>query len=80
MSLMFKKSDINFNNFEFKEGDIIKVRFYDQYKFINIFEGKCLLKRKTDENMFVTLQNRNKGIYFSFFLNSPLLVALFKKN
>lgn len=80
MNFFFKKSIVNFNNFDFKEGDIIKVRFYDQHKFMNIFEGKCLVKRKADQNMFVILHNKNKGVYFSFFLNSPLLVALFKKN
>lgn len=76
---MFKKSLINYNNFEIKKGDTIKVKFYDQYKFMNVFEGKCLIKRKADNNMFVVLHNKNKGVYFSFFLNSPLLVALFKK-
>lgn len=73
----YKKS--NFNNDLFKVGFRLKVRYYDQYKRLHLFEGVCVRSYSISNDIFVTLYQKQKGFYFSFFVNSPLIVGIFKK-
>jgi len=80
MNLFFDKN-ININmDYKFVVGDLLKVKYFDEYKYLHFIEGVCLLKRKTKRgDLYVLVYDKTKGFYFSFFLNSPLVVSIFKK-
>lgn len=76
-SYFYKK--LNYNNNLFQVGSRLKVRYYDQYKRLHLFEGVCVRSYRVANDIYITLYQKQKGFYFSFFLNSPLIVAIFKK-
>lgn len=57
-----------------------KIKYYDQFKYVHFLEGKCVTKRKSANTYFVMLYSKNKGLFFSFFYNSPLILSLEKIN
>jgi hypothetical protein len=63
---------------KFFVGDRIKVNYYDQYKYLHTLEGKCVKKRKVADTYYVVVYEKNKNFYFSFFLNAPLILSVFK--
>jgi hypothetical protein len=65
---------------DFKKQDSLLVKYYDQFKYIHIIEGKCLIKRKTkNKDLFVSIYVKSKNMTFSFFKNSPLIINILKK-
>jgi len=65
----------------FSINDILYVKYYDQYKYLHNIEGRCIQKRFTKNNrdIFVTVYVKTKNLYFSFFLNSPLIITILRK-
>jgi len=82
MNIFFNKL-ISFSDkmvLDFDKNDILIVKYYDQFKYIHVIEGKCLEKRKTkNKDVFVSVYVKSKNLYFSFFKNSPLIVSILKK-
>ena len=70
---------LKFDDKIFQVGSRLKVRYYDQYKRLHLFEGVCVRSYSVTNDVFITLYQKQKGFYFSFFVNSPLIVGIFKK-
>jgi hypothetical protein len=73
------------NNFSYKNfvqniqiNTYYKVKYYDEYKYLHFFDGKCLMIRKSSNDIYLLFQVRNKGIFLSFFASSPLLISIEK--
>lgn len=87
MSLFFKKLDKLCPNqkklkkvLNFYLNDTLYVKYYDQFKYLHNIEGKCVEKRVTkNKDIFFTVYVKTKNLYFSFFINSPLIVSILRK-
>jgi hypothetical protein len=82
MNLFFEKvvnKQVNILDIEsIHVGNNYKIKYYDQYKYSHFLEGKCVKKRKILNTYFILLQSKSKGLFFSFFYDSPLIISLEK--
>lgn len=84
MSFFFESKNLSIslikNYYDYKKGDLLYISYYDQYKNYYTLEGKCVLKKKSvNGDIFLCIYNKSRGLYFSFFQNSPLIISIFKK-
>jgi hypothetical protein len=60
--------------------DTVYIKYYDQFKYLHSFEGKCLKNRTTKSgDSFISINSKLKNFKFSFFKESPLIISVLKK-
>jgi hypothetical protein len=79
MNFFFKNNLVSFNFVKnLQINYYYRIKYYDEFKYLHFFDGKCLLIRKVHNDFYILFQVKNKGIFLSFFASSPLLFSVEK--